>query len=233
MATISWRYKGSCDSFVSQDPLSGNQDCAFIEAVLFQSKLTCSDCGFQSRPSKQVKSGFMQIRPRNADYDSREVSNWTVVCPFCHAYYRMTAALDSEKYRIIAAPWISQSELSNIVRPLLVILSDIEHLYYTEALQIYKTLLSSESAVAALLPHIPATEATPADNLKRYFNLFDSVLTDQQYLDRHIFASSLRMIPDKAHFSVESNYWNAAIYNQYPLSKWERLVSWKLEQKSE
>ncbi len=233
MSLISWRNKGDCDTFVLQDPLSSEQDAQFIESVLLHGRLTCSDCGFQSRRSKQVKSGFMQIRPRNSDYDSRDIKNWSVVCPFCHAFYRMIAALDSEKYRVIAAPWISQSELSNIVRPLLVILSDVDHLYYTEALQIYKTLLSSESAVAALLPHIPATEATPADNLRRYFNLFDSVLTEQQYNHRHIFASSLRVIPDRTHFSVESKYWNAAIYNQYPLSKWERLVSWKLEQESE
>lgn len=232
MSLISWRNKGACDTFVLQDPLSSESNTDFVEAVLLRGRLTCSECGFQSRRSKQIKSGFMQIRPLNSDYNSREVNNWSVVCPFCHAYYRMTAALDSEMYRIIAAPWITQAELSNIVRPLLVILSDVDHLYYTEALQVYKTLLSAESAVAALLPHIPATEATPADNLRRYFNLFDSVLTEKQYEDRHIFASSLRIIPDKAHFSVESKYWNAAIYNQYPLSKWERLVSWKLEQKS-
>ena len=232
MTIVSWRSKGSSDVFTSLDPCIAGKDQDFVNSVLVRDKLKCVECGFQSRRSKQVKSGHMQLRPLDFNYDSRDLKNWITVCPYCHAFHRMTSAIDSEKYRVISAPWISQAELSKIVRPLIVILSDVDHLYYAEALQIYKTILSAESAVAALFPHIPATAATPADNLRRYFNLFDSVLTEQQYANRMIFASSLRIVPEKSHFIEESKYWNAAIFNQYPLSKWERLVSWKQDRES-
>ncbi len=231
MGVATWRTQGLCDNFVAKDPCANNVDSVFADSIVVRDRLACHACGFSSRRSKQVRSGHMQLMPIDGNYDSRVSTNWVTVCPYCHAFYRMTDALSSGKYRVISAPWISQSELSNIIRPLLIILGDVDHLYYAEAMQIYKTLLSAESAVAAIFPHIPATDPTPADNLRRYFNLLDSVLTDDQYDERAIFASSLRLIPERTQFIEESRYWDAAIYNQYPLSKWERLISWKQDQK--
>lgn len=230
MSVVAWRIKGDWERFCSHDTLMEPDIRAFAESVLLRDRLTCRCCGFSSRRSKQISTGYMELRPIDGNYDGREPFHWETVCPFCHAAFKMTDALNSGRFRVISAPWVTQAELSNILRPVLIVLKDVDHLYYAEALQVYKSFLSAESAVAALLPNIPATENTPAENLRRYFNLLDSVIDDSQYEHRHLFASSLRVMPDKAYFKDELAYWDAAIFSNYPLSKWERLAAWKCDQ---
>ncbi len=227
MSVVAWRTQGTSQPFIEQGAELSEELVSFIDSVLLRDQLVCQLCGFTSRRSTEIKTGYMQIRPLSSNYDNRNAMDWVTCCPFCHAFHCMTDALDSGQYHVIAAPWISQAELSNVIRPVLIILSDKNHIYYAEALDVYKTLLSAESTVATLLPHVPATEKTPARNLRRYFNLLDTVLTDEQYANRAMFSAGLRVLPDIAFFDDQSAYWDAAQYSNYPVSKWERLVSWK------
>ena len=232
MTMLSWRVSDGWEVFASYSLLCENKpSLKFAFDIIKRDGCRCNDCGFTSRLSKKVPTGYMTVHPIEGDYLNRDIDRWHTLCPFCSSAKNVISAMTTGDYKVVAAPWISQHELFNVVRPLLCILSDPDHLYYAEALQSYKRIEASENSLATLIPNIPDTEKTASLNIRKYFLLMDSVLTDEQYQQRSYIVDGLRLLPTKSYSSDEIDYWNQAVYKNYPLSKWERLINWKKEQK--
>lgn len=230
---LSWKAEGDWEPFCSQEAFEWQEVRELAEEVMQRDSFTCRHCDFRSRPSKQVFSGFMQLQAENGDYSQRSAEAFATVCPFCHAYRHLPWALSSGNYRLIAAPWITQLELGSVSRALLAVISQLEHLYYAEAVGLYMHFEKCEASVATLIPVVPTVKDTREENLAHFVNLLISVVDDDLYPERQRYLHPLRLLPKVKAFKKESDYWYKAIYQTYPLSKWEKMLSWKQEQISE
>jgi len=230
---LSWNAEGDWEPFCTQAAFEWQTVRELAAEVLQRDLYTCHRCSFRSRPSRQVFSGYMQLEAIGGDYDVRDPQEYVTVCPFCHANRHLQWALESGNFRLIAAPWISRLEIVTVTRALLSVITQLEHLYYAEAVQLYMHFEKCEASVATLIPVVPTSKDTREENLAHFTRLLASVVDESLYPNRDLYLHPLRLLPKAKAYKQESNYWYQAVYKSYPLSKWEKMLAWKQERISE
>lgn len=223
MSVLGWRYKGDGARFVGIGDPDDQVVRSLAGAVLRRDGYQCKGCGFKSLPSVEHPCGYMEIFPIDRNYSNLVEDNWAAACPFCHASLALINALKSKRYTLIVTPQIEQMELFNLVRPMLIVLTNPSHIFFREAAVAYEQLLATAVSVPTVLPGIPTTESTPEENIIRFLELLDSTITDEQYKQRSLFLNAIRLLPLKGKFNSELHYWDAAFYKKYPARRWECL----------
>ena len=151
-------------------------------------------------------TGYLEIRPINHDYDEAQEDRWQAVCAFCHAQTLLIPSLESGRFKLIAAPWLSQVELNRALWPLLVALNDRHHKNYSDALLAYKTFEKQETPVGTLISCLPTSSAKAQGNIMDFLRSADLTMTDEQYENRGRFLNGLRLLPVPSLFAEETAF---------------------------
>ena len=203
---LCWRAKGPWQSFTGPLAATSQSRQAFIGRVVRTHSHQCQDCGIASIETPMHPTGYLEIRPINNDYDEASEDRWQAVCAFCHAQNVLMHSLESNRFKLIAAPWLSQIDLNKALWPLLAALNDRHHKSYGDALLAYKTFEKQETAVGTLINCLPTTSTKPQDNIMDFLRSADLTMTDEQYEHRGRFLNGLRLLPVPAYFAEKTAF---------------------------
>jgi len=218
IASLSWRVKGPWQSFLGPLASTTKPRQAFIERVVKAHSHQCQGCGLASTGTTEYPTGYLGVRPVNNDYDEPTEDLWQTVCAFCHAQNLLIPVLESKRFKLIAAPWLSQIDLNQALWPLLVALNDHEHKSYGNALLAYKTFEKQETAVGTLISCLPTTSTKIQDNIMDFLRSADLTMTDEQYENRGRFLNGLRLLPVPSLFADESTFMQSQVFTHQAIT---------------
>jgi hypothetical protein len=190
-----------------------------ILSILSRDKYRCNTCKFQSRPSKQVVNGFMQVRAKDGNYSNLKSSNLETICPFCHAEQNLRFSIISKKFRLIMSDCVTQLQISIISKPIFNAKLNPQHTHFEAAEKLYKELISLDSPISLEFP-IPATYQNKIDNIRLFCTCIVNIDDGTNLARREWYARTLRLMPDFEYFTELTKYWQAAVFQNIDEQEW-------------
>ncbi len=219
MIELGWRVKGPWQLFMGPASASREESIRTLaDNVITKDAFRCQCCGLASHKTELQPTGFLEIRPINNDYDDRSMEKWQTVCTFCHAQTVLIHSLESRKYKLIAAPWLTQSSLNAVLWPLFAVLNDHHQTNYSDALEAYKVFEKQQLAVGTLIGCLPTHNKTPQDNILDFLRAINLSMEHDQYDRRQRFLGGLRLLPVASYFAEQSSF-----YHEYRLGLTNQL----------
>ncbi|MFK5949489.1 MAG: hypothetical protein QM500_12055 [Methylococcales bacterium] len=176
--------------------------------ILSKEKYKCKCCGFQSRPSKVVPSGYMETYKN------------IVLCRMCYGALHTDGKIDDNHNHgmIIYAPWISQSRLINLFR-----IAYLAHVRKNQTLIEQADRLAGEFSL--LSSDLSKYDEKMSSGDLEYFSKIISKLPASTYDDRKHLLKGWRYLPYYAGYQNIMLYWDKASFSMLSDEKLENLLT--------
>lgn len=187
--------------------------------VLERHQFTCKACGFQSRPSKQVRHGFMvPVDARNKAMISRN-GRGDCLCPFCASVVGINWSVVKTKVgnrerpspgMLIHCPHLSQAELNRLALHVTSLITSRKigaspSTLESAARDVDAAMVSLNHELGAELPIYRANDADFARAL--------AMLSVPLYEKRSSLIKHVRWWPTVSFWEVQGVYWNKAYFD--------------------
>lgn len=201
--------------FRRDDSSAEEADAAFKAMrprVLKRDEYRCQFCGFRAQK-------WQEVHHLDDDHHHNDVENLITACPLCHMGHHVGLAGIKQAGVIIHLPALSQAELNALVRTL----------WIAEASDDVKMKTIAVTLTARL--HKCAIAARRILNTSDPLILGDYLLglDDETYGRRSEILKDFRLLPLRANFENQIQYWVKHTYKNVPPKTWLRVAESKAD----
>lgn len=176
---------------------------AVKKKVFERDQYTCQYCGFFAKE-------FQEVINRDHDYTHNKMSNMITTCSFCaQCFFLDTVGVEANTGGwVIHLPEMSQADLNNFCRVLFCSL-DKDTAYKGKLQSVYMSLRDRAKEVENCFGPNASDPRTFGQGL------VDTRLTAEQL--EHEVLQHLRLLPNKANFKSQVDYWKKTVFAEVPL----------------
>lgn len=179
----------------------------FKQKVFERDDHTCQGCGWRAER-------FQEIHHKNDDHSDHRMENLETLCPLCHQVFHLPIAANTSGGAVIWLPEMSQAELNLLCIGLFVVRRDEKSKWFGTAENLFATLTGRATYVESKFGKCdPGAVAQVLLNMR-----------PEDYANRQDFVGPLKLLPYRARFETQVDYWATECFKNLPIESWGGLL---------